>query len=460
MRVKSVFVALAVMAGMVGLAGSPASADHAGTTVLVDGADATSDVGGCGSAANPCNTIQAGVDHANAGDTLVVAAGTYPENVVLNKQLTLDGAQVGVDARGRVASESIIAPAAGRGIELRTGSAGSTIDGFSFASGGLGGRGIESTSGPINGLSILNSLFTVGGGGSAIFLNDNGTDITVDQNSMNGAGVSGTLMHLDQDNFDGFWFTNNDVLSANGTGLFSDGNRNVGVSGARSPDMSGNRFDGNVTGANLGRKSWEFASIDSNTFSNNAFPGLQGGPADSTITSNTLDSNGRGGLELTGFGGAADATRGAQRNTIEFNVFTGNGEAIFYSSGQAAGTISTNVAHNNNIAGNTSGVSYAGAETIDVECNWWGDSSGPSGDGPGSGDSANAPGTGAFDFEPWLTAPAPGGACNGPLPIPTSQDDCKKNGWMTRTDDTGRPFKNQGDCVSYVATGGQNKADG
>lgn len=41
---------------------------------------------------------------------------------------------------------------------------------------------------------------------------------------------------------------------------------------------------------------------------------------------------------------------------------------------------------------------------------------------------------------------------------PTSKDDCKQDGWMTRTDDDGVPFKNQGDCVSYFATGGKNKA--
>lgn len=36
-------------------------------------------------------------------------------------------------------------------------------------------------------------------------------------------------------------------------------------------------------------------------------------------------------------------------------------------------------------------------------------------------------------------------------PMPTSADQCKKNGWQTYG-----VFKNQGDCVSYVATGGKN----
>ncbi len=35
--------------------------------------------------------------------------------------------------------------------------------------------------------------------------------------------------------------------------------------------------------------------------------------------------------------------------------------------------------------------------------------------------------------------------------MPTSKADCKKNGWKSYGD-----FKNQGDCVSFVATGGRN----
>lgn len=41
--------------------------------------------------------------------------------------------------------------------------------------------------------------------------------------------------------------------------------------------------------------------------------------------------------------------------------------------------------------------------------------------------------------------------------VPTSKDQCKKGGWENLTDASGQPFKNQGDCVSYVATGGKNR---
>jgi hypothetical protein len=45
-------------------------------------------------------------------------------------------------------------------------------------------------------------------------------------------------------------------------------------------------------------------------------------------------------------------------------------------------------------------------------------------------------------------------------PIPTRTDECQNGGWQNLIDVRGRPFKNQGDCVSYVVTGGKNLAKG
>jgi hypothetical protein len=39
---------------------------------------------------------------------------------------------------------------------------------------------------------------------------------------------------------------------------------------------------------------------------------------------------------------------------------------------------------------------------------------------------------------------------------PTSAEQCKDGGWQDLTDVNGTSFKNQGDCVSYVATGGNH----
>lgn len=43
-------------------------------------------------------------------------------------------------------------------------------------------------------------------------------------------------------------------------------------------------------------------------------------------------------------------------------------------------------------------------------------------------------------------------------PVPTSKDQCKNGGWADLVDSAQRPFRNQGDCVSFVASAGRNGA--
>jgi hypothetical protein len=35
-------------------------------------------------------------------------------------------------------------------------------------------------------------------------------------------------------------------------------------------------------------------------------------------------------------------------------------------------------------------------------------------------------------------------------PVPTSADDCRNGGWRNLGDETGEPFKNQGDCIAWA----------
>lgn len=49
---------------------------------------------------------------------------------------------------------------------------------------------------------------------------------------------------------------------------------------------------------------------------------------------------------------------------------------------------------------------------------------------------------------------------NATLPTPANKDACKESGWQNLTDNNGNHFKNQGDCVSFVATGGKNQPNG
>jgi hypothetical protein len=409
----------------------------AATTLVVDD-DGFASVADCNDLTPTHMTISAAVAAAMSGDTIKVCPGTYVENIVLNESLTLLGAQAGVNACGRMAvAETIVRPLNPlvMTVELDTGSAGTIIDGFSFVG---GFRAIESDTGPIDGLQLLNNRireFT----NTGVFLNDNGLNITVNQNEIDGTMKigGGGLFHLDTDNFDGFWFINNCVVNGTtGTGFFVDGNRNVDSStaGSRLPLFSGNFIDKNGTGANLGRRAWGDGPIRGNTFSNNLFDGLQGGPKNSLISENSFDANGRHGLALTSFFVPTiinptdpDPTRGAQGNTVRQNCFTANGffiatgAGIFFSATQFPGTISTNVANQNNIFGNAIGARYLGPEIINAELNWWGSPTGPThpSNPGGTGDLVVDDGDG-IDYIPFLATPAGGTPCI-PTPPPSGR---------------------------------------
>ncbi|HEV8266374.1 MAG TPA: right-handed parallel beta-helix repeat-containing protein, partial [Gemmatimonadales bacterium] len=396
-------------------------------------------------------TIKAALAAAASGQVIQVCVGMYTENDTLNKRLTLLGAQVGEDARGRADSESVVIPffPATPTLDLQAGPLGSSargsiIDGFTFLGGAFPGGGghsgaIESTSGSIDSLQILNNRIRGFTAGSGVFLNNNGINITVNQNEIDGTLKvgGGGLFHLDSDNFDGFWFTDNNVVNGMaGTGFFVDGNRNVDKStpGARAPLFSGNLIDRNGTGVNLGSRAWGDGPITGNTFSNNAFDGLQAGPKSTRISQNIFDNNGRNGLALTAFSllPSTDPTRGAQGDTVTQNCFIGNGfpmggAGISFSPTQFPGTISSNVVHQNNIFGNFIGARYLRAgsdtETIHAEFNWWGSSTGPTHPSNlgGTGDPVVDNGPllpGGIDFDPWLTSAAGGTSCAPPAAPP------------------------------------------
>ncbi len=95
--------------------------------VSITGAD-TSD---CSIEANSCLTINYAIGQSAASDTIHVAAGTYPEKVVVNKSLTIEGAfsgTTGFDALRDGTGESVISPASGSAFTL--GADDIVVDGF------------------------------------------------------------------------------------------------------------------------------------------------------------------------------------------------------------------------------------------------------------------------------------------------------------------------------------------
>ena len=112
-------------------------------------------------------SIQRGVNAATAGDTVNVAAVTFTEDVTVAKQLTLEGAQQGTPAAGRVGAESNVTGS------FTVSAAGVTIDGFSLTAVTTGvGVGVTGTGGAGN-LTVVNNA--IANYATGVVLNNGGT---------------------------------------------------------------------------------------------------------------------------------------------------------------------------------------------------------------------------------------------------------------------------------------------
>ena len=108
-------------------------------------------------------------------------------------------------------------------------------------------------------------------------------------------------------------------------------------------------------------------------------------------------------------------------------------------------------AHRNSLTGNTLfGISNdpSSGGSVNGTCNWWGAANGPGPIGPGSGDKVS---TGVI-FTSWLVSANLNGPCAGGNVV-TNKNQCMNNGWKTSVRADNTPFKNQGDCVSYISNG-------
>jgi hypothetical protein len=98
---------------------------------------AGSDSGDCSNPASPCKTVAYGLSQAVAGDNVMVAAGTYTENLVISKPISISGGYVpaGVDWSTRTGETVIDGKNAGTVVTLQSGSNGTTLDGLTITGG-------------------------------------------------------------------------------------------------------------------------------------------------------------------------------------------------------------------------------------------------------------------------------------------------------------------------------------
>ena len=148
-----------------------------------------------GTQAHPFDSIQEAIDVAIDGVTVIVEAGTYTENLTIDKSVTLEGAQAGVAVASRTAadaSESTVS-----GMHTITGST-INIDGFTLSDPALGSGNVlvslDSSGGTIDGVTLKNNFVELGSGDVGIDLggyslsNQEITNVTIEDSVFNGPG--------------------------------------------------------------------------------------------------------------------------------------------------------------------------------------------------------------------------------------------------------------------------------
>lgn len=356
-------------------------------------------------------TIQAAVNAAAPGATINVDAGTYDETVTVNKSLTINGAQAGVDARGTRGAESIVY-ATQTVFDITANDVtinGFTIEGDDANIGAALGAGVLMAP-SIHGTHVLDNI--IQSNVTGIYLSNNSnTDACIIQNN------------LIQNNFE----TGNNWATEewNGSrGIYTDGT------------VSGGYLTNVLINANtIANSNFNAGDEDEGIIALQAL--TAGKQFNITITNNTLGSESKALLatnvtNLTFLGNTCtnfdDASSGPVRFegdanvvNIQYNsIYDNSGPGVAADSSGAPGDSSGFVVNNNNIYANDGIGVLVIANVYDgplIAVNdWWGSASGPSGDGLGTGQAVWGNGNsghgitpsgsagGNVTFSPWATS--------------------------------------------------------
>ena len=365
-KIFSMLLALALVLGFSLVTTTPVTA-HPGTTYYVS--TAGNDASGSGTADNPWRTVQYAIGQASANDTIIVAAGLYKENIVIDKSLTLKGVQSGVDARTRSGAETIIEPNnpdAQAAIHIVCdANRVVVIDGLTvqnarhaIAAEEFARRGTDVVVRNVRALNLAKF------GISVTFA----TRATVEYCYVEDAqyGISGGLYEPFPPTVASFRY--NEVV-----------NTEFGISGYLKDSL----IEGNLIR--------DFA---------NEGAGINAQCLNTTIKDNTARGYAKGAAMI--FEKSHHDRLLSENVTVKGNNFTGNLHGIYVWPDQTE--LKGITVNFNNIADNSwRGVRNDGGETLDATYNWWGDASGPdhweiNPDGRGNSVSDNV------DFEPWLGA--------------------------------------------------------
>jgi len=382
-KAKFFISAVLFLAMALGMA-MPTQTARAATTWNVPGDGSNT----CTVAVPSCNTIQGAVTAATAGDTINVAAGTYIENVNVNKSLTLQGASSATAiVTAAIASDHVFDVTANNVTISGFTAKGATGPGSAYA-------GLFIGSG-MTGSNIHDNILT--GNEYGILLIEPASPLTTTPGNntfTSNTASSNSVSGIEMQNTYGNTFTNN---FAN-----SNGSQGFKLYAARHNTFTGNTANFNGTPGTGSRVGFYLVATNGgsnyNTFINNTANSnierdgfrLRGSKYN-TFTGNTASSNGRAGIRLD---------FNCDNTSITGNSFTNNmqyGIQIDDDGSTPVIDSTTLTVGFNNITGNTlSGILYDNSGgTIDATNNWWGCNAGPGGAGCDTV-------SGNVDANPWL----------------------------------------------------------
>jgi len=379
-------------------------------------------------------TIQAAVNDVGCS-VINVMPGMYNENVVIPRSLSLNGAQVGIDARGRSGAESIINGGVAANITITAN--GVTVDGFTLNGPSSSGTAAIVMQTGNTGETVQNNIISNPGRAASITT----SNTTFSKNAVNNTATASDGFQANSTPVSNLTISDNSFGGANSAIYNADitiieGNSNVVVSGNSS----------NADGTLVALFKTNGAQITGNTVvgtANSSAIYVGGGDSNVFVNGNQVSSAAPAVKVANAFGVGPNSSVTITGNTLYNNAYGVN---------VAATSVTDTVqAHRNSLTGNTAfGISNdpTSGGLVSGTCNWWGAASGPGPIASGSGDKVS---TGVI-YAPWLVSANLNGPCIGGN-VATNKDQCKNDGWKTLVRANNTPFKNQGDCVSYTNNG-------
>ena len=299
---------------------------------------------------NACPSISEGIAEVAYNGTVYVAAGTYAENLNINKPISLNGAQAGVDARDRDSSEESVITGDTEWLRIRAD--GVTIDGFTIDSAGWDGHIAPEA----NNITIKNNIIK-----RSVYVATGISNLTVTQN----------------------WFKDIGTGEQKASAFTSE----KGIANLR---IESNNFTNIGYSAVIlaGSEKYENTVIKDNYICKCGYQAfnLAGDQHGLLVTGNYIENAcsevdwdtqpDRGGIRI--YGSAFTGPVNITNNTV---VDSYNGFAV--RNGENIEGKEINVTHNKFLGNQNAGVYHGGTGTLNAILNYWGAPTGPTVDGEG-----------------------------------------------------------------------------